>query len=150
MSSADRVPIARWLYEGGSVRLVRGAAGMWRNGASTPRFALRWVGISSQAAGVAFGAYALWPRPLEEQLRLPSDAMRQCIEGIAEVPTEYAARKLYKKCRVAAREQLDLRLRLPAWEAYNRQMRECESCFPDPASGRTCPPKPQKPPAQGW
>jgi hypothetical protein len=76
--------------------------------------------------------------------------VRPCIAGIAEVPTEYAARKLYKECLVAAREQLNFERRLQAWEAYNRQMREWESRFPDLASERTCPRNPQKPPAQGW
>ena len=38
------------------------------------------------------------------QQRLLPDAVRQCIAGIAEVPSEYDALKLYKECLVAARE----------------------------------------------
>lgn len=92
-----------------------------------------------------FGAgYAFWPRPLEQQLRLPPEAIRQCIAGIAEVPTEYAARKLYRECLYVARERIDYERRLPAWTEYNRQMREWASCFPSPERA-PCPPEPQKP-----
>jgi hypothetical protein len=106
------------------------------------------AGITALATGAVGGAYALWPRPLEQQLRLPPEAVRECVAGIAEVPTEYAARKLYRECLVAARDRIDFENRLPAWTEYNRQMREWAACIP--TAGRSCPPEPQKPPAQGW
>ena len=142
MGAPDRGPIARWLYEGGPARLWQRRPAI----PALPRSAWRWAGITALAAGAVGGAYALWPRPLEQ--KLSPKAVRACIALIAEVPTEYAARKLYRECLVAARDRIDFENRLPAWTEYNRQMREWAACIP--TAGRSCPPEPQKPPAQGW
>ena len=146
MSSTNRGPIARWLYEGGPARLWQRRPAIPAIPA-IPRSTWRQAGITALAAGAVGGAYVLWPRPLEQQLRLPPEAVRECIAGIAEVPTEYAARKLYRECLVAARDRIDFENRLPAWTEYNRQMREWAACIP--TAGRSCPPEPQKPPTQG-
>ena len=142
MGAPDRGPIARWLYEGGPARLWQRRPAI----PALPRSAWRWAGITALAAGAVGGAYALWPRPLEQ--KLSPKAVRACIALIAEVPTEYAARKLYRECLVAARDRIDFENRLPAWTEYNRQMREWAACIP--TAGRSCPPEPQKQPAQGW
>ena len=142
MGAPDRGPIARWLYEGGPARLWQRRPAI----PALPRSAWRWAGITALATGAVGGAYALWPRPLEQ--KLSPEAVRACIALIAEVPTEYAARKLYRECLVVARDRIDFENRLPAWTEYNRQMREWAAYIP--TAGRSCPPEPQKPPTQGW
>ena len=107
------------------------------------------AGITALATGAVGGAYALWPRPLEQ--KLSPEAVRACIALIAEVPTEYAARKLYRECLVIKGEAE----RVARWQEHgkavaDRNQRCSELGYWKPGStlGSECsipePPKPQR------
>ena len=145
MGAPDRGPIARWLYEGGPARLWQRRPAI----PALPRSAWRWAGITALATGAVGGAYALWPRPLEQ--KLSPEAVRACIALIAEVPTEYAARKLYRECLVIKGEAE----RVARWQEHgkavaDRNQRCSELGYWKPGStlGSECsipePPKPQR------
>lgn len=51
------------------------------------------------------GAIVLRPRPEEPKLSLTPDEIRECVESIATIATEYAARMSYRECLSSIRER---------------------------------------------
>jgi hypothetical protein len=148
MATTDRGLVARWLYEGGPARLWQRRPAIPAVPA-IPRSAWRWAGITALAAGAVGGAYALWPRPLKQQLS--PEAVRACIDLIAEVPTEYAARKLYRECLVIKSDAE----RVARWQEHGKAVaarnQRCSGLGywkPGSTLGSECsipePPKPQR------
>jgi len=139
---SERGALARWLYEERPQRVLK----------RLPHYP-RWVGVGLAGVAALTGVFVLRPKPLEERLGLPPEAVRECVVAISEVPTEYAARMGYKECLHAKREQIDYAYRLPLWQEYNRQVAEVNKCKLKPLRQEAkdfelppCPPEPAKPP----
>lgn len=102
-AAADRGVLAKWLYEEGPQQLLAQARTTFGKIRATMDPSIRWwtagvVGV----VGIAAVGVTLWPKAPEAGL--PKDLVRKCVVAISEVPTEFAAKRMYAECLQMARE----------------------------------------------